>query len=1453
MSFPYLDFFVGQKRLVTEAEVLAAKSPQEQDALRRRWRLYLRQDPSVPSVSTMARALSDLNISVLREGESEIIVEMPTYEAPLSYLKTFRRETGERHSIYRQIPVWIIVKEERRKVSGPEEVRTKKQAREWYLIIDPHYLKVSGVTLDLFGSTLKRFRIEVLDEIPRLVLKVEERPGVFVDKDFGLALLVKLPSEASFSDSPSDFVLREYRQSREANQPRHLTEEEIGEILNSLPRVRSADKMTSESVLASIQEKLAVQLREIKITPLAFNDLKHEIITRFERSIIHPGTMVGINAAEALGGPMTQMTMNSVDSRERILISEGNKGKVVCIGKWIDDLLSANSEKVVSFPENRTEYLELKDLVYVPSVNETGETGWHRILAVTRHLPSGDLVSIQTRSGRTVTATQQKSFLIFDEEKKKICEKNGRDLSMGDRVPITFFLPDPERVGTVVNLRTYLDVEGQDSSDEKVLESLPLDEELGFVVGMYLARGRWEDTLLHIDGDDRRVVDRVCRWCDKYGIKYFLTSQGTDLKISSSLFVRGLKRWCGDDSQKRVPEEAYTASRDFIRGLLDGYFSGKGQISETDGSLEGISTSEELILGILSLLSRLGIFGEKEVCKEESFRNHMCRIRGFFGEEFERKVGLTSSKRIKLREVLSSGTRCVSETTYEIYSNVVLDPIVKISREKASERYVYDLTVETTKNFTLWNAVNCADTFHVSGSSKAASYGIEGIRELLDVSEERKHKLCTIFFKDSTLTFDEVYAKREDLVEVKVSDLIRDYDIDQPKNLEMYWWHHIYPKVTGKTLPQSTWVLRLYFDVNLLYSYKVTMEQIVESIESKSPDTRALFCVASPISQGIIDVYPDERRIAEPLLERALFSPVYASITYLTTLVIPGLDNILIKGIPGIRSIHPVTANVWGKTVRDEIRAFSDANIEEYKDNPEVQDNMRRTWILLLNVYQMKATGVSTRNLINLCRAVGMEILYDDTVRADPEETEESIRQRIVVQMPEIPEGLREVLLKQKIDLRIPSRWVQYKIKEDQEAAEAEIAKQRAAGKRFYVHPPSAIARAATFTYAEATGSNLRALLARDDIDPTHTISNSVHEVYRTLGIEAARLFLIKEFIDIISHHGDYINPRHITLLVDFMTRLGTPLPISFTGVARQAVGTFSTASFQRSADIFRDAAGFGTLESLKGVSANIFVGKRAEIGTGSFDVMVDEEKVEEFIKKMKKQPERKVDENAFKILSDTLEELTFGTESLQFEETNMEDSEDPATYLFGPATSEVIPSVTPPVTIGENITSGNISTIKTKPVISPQMKAVLPQLSSVPSYPEPSPPTVVVQTQPSSAVSTPLPGGPLKQSRPDITETGVGVPPALVSALQTVPPKETLPIPQEPQGPSPLPLTGQPGLETEVSQTGSQMPMPTALPPTTVPEPPTISLTTPAKPIPREVSRVRRMNASAFLASRKK
>jgi hypothetical protein len=250
---------------------------------------------------------------------------------------------------------------------------------------------------------------------------------------------------------------------------------------------------------------------------------------------------------------------------------------------------------------------------------------------------------------------------------------------------------------------------------------------------------------------------------------------------------------------------------------------------------------------------------------------------------------------------------------------------------------------------------------------------------------------------------------------------------------------------------------------------------------------------------------------------------------------------------------------------------------------------------------------------------------------------------------------------------------------------------------------------------------------------------------------------------------------------------------------------------------------------------------------------MVDEEKVEEFIKKMKKQPERKVDENAFKILSDTLEELTFGTESLQFEETNMEDSEDPATYLFGPATSEVTPSVTPPVTIGENITSGNISTIKTKPVISPQMKAVLPQLSSVPSYPEPSPPTVVVQTQPSSAVSTPLPGGPLKQSRPDITETGVGVPPALVSALQTVPPKETLPIPQEPQGPSPLPLTGQPGLETEVSQTGSQMPMPTTLPPTTVPEPPTISLTTPAKPIPREVSRVRRMNASAFLASRKK
>jgi DNA-directed RNA polymerase beta' subunit len=103
--------------------------------------------------------------------------------------------------------------------------------------------------------------------------------------------------------------------SKPDSEPRFLTKDEIEEIVkDSIPYVPSATGETSESVKERVYERLREQLREIKITPLAINDLKSEIRRYFQRSLISPGTSVGLMAAEALSHPITQMVFNSFKS-----------------------------------------------------------------------------------------------------------------------------------------------------------------------------------------------------------------------------------------------------------------------------------------------------------------------------------------------------------------------------------------------------------------------------------------------------------------------------------------------------------------------------------------------------------------------------------------------------------------------------------------------------------------------------------------------------------------------------------------------------------------------------------------------------------------------------------------------------------------------------------------------------------------------------------------------------------------------------------------------------------------------------------------------------------------------------------------------------------------------------------------------------------------------------------
>ena len=140
----------------------------------------------------------------------------------------------------------------------------------------------------------------------------------------------------------------------------------------------------------------------------------------------------------------------------------------------------------------------------------------------------------------------------------------------------------------------------------------------------------------------------------------------------------------------------------------------------------------------------------------------------------------------------------------------------------------------------------------------------------------------------------------------------------------------------------------------------------------------------------------------------------------------------------------------------------------------------------------------------------------------------------------------------------------------------------------------------------DTDGSNFLKLLSHPLIINEEVMCNNMWEIYNVLGIEAAREFLIDEFMNVVSSDGTFINERHVSLLVDIMTFAGTIHSISRYGMKKANVGVLSKASFEESLDNFLKCALQGEIENTSGVSASIMCGKRANLGSGISKIIPD-------------------------------------------------------------------------------------------------------------------------------------------------------------------------------------------------------------------------------------------------------
>jgi hypothetical protein len=149
----------------------------------------------------------------------------------------------------------------------------------------------------------------------------------------------------------------------------------------------------------------------------------------------------------------------------------------------------------------------------------------------------------------------------------------------------------------------------------------------------------------------------------------------------------------------------------------------------------------------------------------------------------------------------------------------------------------------------------------------------------------------------------------------------------------------------------------------------------------------------------------------------------------------------------------------------------------------------------------------------------------------------------------------------------------------------------------------------------ETKGSNFRDVLNHPFTDHTKTVTSNMWEIYKVLGIEAVRAFLIDEFLKIVN-----VSKRHIIQLVNMMTHFGNVRGANRHGVNGTQVKTLAKITFEEPLKHIKNAAVIGENDYLNNVSSQLMVGKMCKAGTGivnlvtSVDILKGDNKDEETV-----------------------------------------------------------------------------------------------------------------------------------------------------------------------------------------------------------------------------------------------
>ena len=881
-----------------------------------------------------------------------------------------------------------------------------------------------------------------------------------------------------------------------------------------------------------------------RFTRRAFDAACEIILVKNYQSWVQPGEQVGIIAAQSIGEPSTQMSAHK-DTLVHIQASNGKHfyGK---IGEFVDNLLKSRPAAVQSVPGHQDSVvLDMVGSEYgIVSVSRDEKTAWLPISQVSRHPANGGLVRVTTKSGRKTTATLSHSFLKRTE--KGVEPILGSDLEVGMRIPIATYIP--EMAGAVTESGGF-----------------HLTRDFGWLCGMYLADGSLNGDQVRITKIAPEVEEAIREIGAGYGWDITTnTYQGEfgpckDTIITSATLKTFLQTHFGAGSNaKTIGADIFSMCRDFQQGVLGGYFDGDGNVNAERHQIRVSSRSQELIRSMNRLLGYCGFFGvlgEETSVRMPGKVMYTLNILKKYAAEFEAVIGFRlREKASALAEIVAYCARENKHDTKEIYDKIpaIGDLIAEVGK-------ALDMPGQS-RNYGRWSKKESVGRLTLEGYIEAfkTKAGSSGVAADMIARLESAVKADVLWDEITDLTY-----------------------LDDPKEY-----------VYDFTIPgnESFMVDDMIMVHNTLNTFHLA------GVASKSNVTRGV-----PRLKELLKVTQNPKAISLSIP----LKPEFRGNKEKAREVAQDLELTLLKDITIKTSIYfdPDDGNsVVGEdqSLIDFYRMFEteQEGTEDVAADADA-DERPKAWSGWLLRFELDREHMFRKNISMDDVAYVLRGRFGDALHliySDYNSNKLIMRMRL----PDLMKGgLDDLVALKKFQTRILNGIVfrgvpgikSVSFREDKDMLELN----KETGKYEQV----------TQYVLDTDGSNFLAVMRHPYVDAKRLTSSHVHDVYDILGIEATRQVLLNEITTLFEEAG--VNNRHLGLLCDVMTRAGRLMSADRHGINKTDIGPLAKASFEETEKILLNAAIYGEMDPVTGVSANIMMGQPIRGGTGFFQVLLDE------------------------------------------------------------------------------------------------------------------------------------------------------------------------------------------------------------------------------------------------------